>query len=820
MTARLVLCLFLFAIAGDAGYRPLAGAYATTEPSGRVRLHVEVVLSYSGNTLYRVHGRVLDAAGAAVASGSVPVEVKRGRGGAVLELQIPNHRNWSAEQPNLYRALTRLTDFRGVAVDEEAFAFGFRQVERRGNQIHWNGRPIFLRGFSGEFLQGGDHGCMTTDAAYIRKRIGAAKAYGFNAERHHSHYPPETYLDVADELGLLQQLEIHPRLRQGPTSPEFAETHAMWERMIVAGRRHPSVVVYSMGNELYANEPALISAMDQLYDVAKKLDPRTLVLNRSGSLPGNDAAGKYDLIERPIGEYEHSSKLAGAAFQAYLRGDRAGRAREFPVIAHEYPLVSAFPRVDKKDRYPSTPEWIVVAEEKARRAGYFDQMALFARNSEAIQWRVIKQMIEEARKFPELAGYSMLRLHDSGGLVGGILNDFSDPKSAPAETFLRANAPTALISDWEEQTLLAGQQLDARLFLSHHQSTTVRGSLFWKVMEASTEWASGEAPVEAPGFGLFPLMRLSVKLPAIVRPAHIQLHAEFRVAPSAAGAAVIENAWDFWVFPQPPRPAGGFALYDPGNRLSSVARLFPGARKLRTGRMPGRGELLLTDSWPDWMDQWLEAGGRLFLLADKNWREPEEMGNHGTHLAFFTSRAPVSLPELDEPLTHWLTIPSNYDRRWGNSGTVVARHPALGDFPHEGFCDFQFFRLIRRAKSFWLDRFPTRPEPIIRAIDNFRHGNNKSYLFEFRVGRGSVLASSLNFTQHIGRAPEADYLLAQLIRYASGGQFEPQIRFSAAELRRAREDFAHELPEVIRRIGDANVSPVRYRYNSLSGEMN
>src|SRR5213596_3020939 len=108
-------------------------------------------------------------------------------------------------------------------------------------------------------------------------------------------------------------------MRQGTASPEFAQTRALWEETLRLARRHPSVAIVSMGNEMYANDPKLVAAMDALYDLAKQMHPGVLVLNRSGSLPGNDAVGKYDLIERPIGEYEHSGKLAGEAFEAYLR---------------------------------------------------------------------------------------------------------------------------------------------------------------------------------------------------------------------------------------------------------------------------------------------------------------------------------------------------------------------------------------------------------------------------------------------------------------------------------------------------------------------
>jgi beta-galactosidase len=818
---KLLLALLLLLTGGatfcSADTRPLTDAYA--EPvtgSGHVKVHVEIALPYAGNAKYTLSVHVADAGGSQLVLGEKEIEVKSGRAVDFVDLFVTDHKLWSPEHPNIYRASAVLLDFRGLQVDQRDLVFGFRDFERRGNHFYLNGLPVFLRAFAGEFLASGDHGCMTSDREYIRKRILTAKQYGFNAERHHTHFPMEAYLDIADELGLMQQLEIQGRMRAGPGSPEFEATRRQWEEVVRLGRRHASVVIVSMGNEVFANDPKLVSGMDQLYDIAKEMAPGMLVLNRSGSVPGNDVVGKYDLIERPMGEYEHGGKLGGEALNAYLRGDRVGRAREFPVIAHEYPLASAYPRTEKLSLYPSPPPWLQVAAKKAEGGGYLQEMSRFARNAEAIQWRVIKQMIEEARKFPELSGYSMLRLEDTGAMVGGILDDFSNPKTVQAEEFLKVNGPTIVTADWATQTFRGGDRFEVLLSISHQGQEPLSGTISWRLVGDGGALGAGEGPVGLKGFGIYPAANASVVLPQVTRPAHLKLEARL-----SFGANQVSNDWDFWVFPQVRGRRETFWLYDPNHRLDGVKRIFSGARVLKTpGQLRPSKDVVVTDSWPDWIDDFLATGGRLLLISDKNWKEPEEMGNHGTHLAFFTSRAPVALPELDEPLTHWLTIPSNYPRRWGNSGTVIEPHPALGDFPHDDYCDFQFFKLIRRAKSFWLDEFPAPPPPIIRTIDNFWHGHNKSYLTEFGVGSGRVLATTLNITQSLGHAPETDYLLLQFIRYIQSSGFKPVTRFSSNELRESVKRFANQLPELIKQTGDANAPPVKYRYHPLSGDMN
>lgn len=807
---RLLLLLMLSTVPAFSVASPLADIFVRPDlPSGRVVVHAEIELLYPGDTEYTLELAILDGSGSLVGSRQTKITVKSGRASVLADLPVRG-RPWTPDQPHVYQALLRLLDFRGLEADQRRVTFGFRRLERRGNRLFLNESPLFLRAFAGDFLAGGDHGCMSSDRAYIRKRILMVKSYGFNTERHHTHFPTETYLELADELGLMQQLEIHADFRQGPGSVQFESTRQLWEQMLRLGRRHTSVIINSMGNEVYSNDPKLVAAVSQLYDLAKQFNPDALVLKSSGSLPGNDETGKYDLIERPIGEYEHSGSLVGEALQAYLRGERVGRAREFPVIAHEYPLVSAFPRVENSSLYPSVPPWLEAAAENARRHGYLDEMPRFARNAEAIQWRVIKQMIEEARKFPELAGYSMLRLHDTGASVGGILDDFSNPKSVPAREFLKVNGPTVLLAEWNAQTFHSGDRFETRLAISRHQQEVLQGALSWRIVGPDGEWAKGKSSVRAEGFGTFAAEIVSLNLPNVTRPAHFTLEATL-----VTNSEPVTNDWDFWIFPVVENRWESFKVYDPNSRLGTITRLYPKARLLLSpAQLNSKRDVLVTDSWPEWVEHFLEQGGRLLLISDKSWKEPEEMGNHGSHQALFTSRAPVSLPELDEPLTHWLTIPSNYATRWGNSGTVVEAHPALGDFPNQGFCDFQFFCLIRRAKSFWLDRFPRRPEPIIRAIDNFWHGNNKAYLLEFRVDQGRVLASTLNFTQHLGRAPEADYLFLQLLRYVQKASFQPKMQFSASELKSSMVHFAIELPELIKRIGDANAPP-KSRYTPV-----
>ena len=71
--------------------------------------------------------------------------------------------------------------------------------------------------------------------------------------------------------------------------------------------------------------------------------------------------------------------------------------------------------------------------------------------------------------------------------------------------------------------------------------------------------------------------------------------------------------------------------------------------------------------------------------------------------------------------------------------------------------------------------------PIIRSIDHYQTNRNKAYMLEFRVGKGSVLVSTLNVLSQIGDRIEAGYLLECLVDYATGDKFAPSAQVPKEE---------------------------------------
>ena len=141
------------------------------------------------------------------------------------------------------------------------------------------------------------------------------------------------------------------------------------------------------------------------------------------------------------------------------------------------------------------------------------------------------------------------------------------------------------------------------------------------------------------------------------------------------------------------------------------------------------------------------------------------------------------LPDAGVWSTQFRTIPyASYDV--GNMGTVITDHPALAEFPHEGWCDMQFFRMIQDLAS-PLDLAVLRPakiKPIIRSSGSYRRMQDKGYLFEAAVGTGKLMASSLALCP--ADHPERRFLVGLLLKHCSSEQFAPRDKLAPETLRR------------------------------------
>ncbi len=224
----------------------------------------------------QLEARLLDADGSVVTTLRQAVDgVAPGKENAVqLRGEVANPRKWSHEQPNLYRLALVLKDADGKTTGVVGCRIGFREVEVRNQQVLLNGKPVMFKGVN-RVEHDLDEGKTVPLATTIRD-VKLFKQNNINCVRT-AHYPHDTRLyDLCDEYGILvideANVESHG-MRYGPESlakdPTWQKAHV--ERavaMIERDKNHPSVVMWSHGNE--AGNGVNIVAMD---DAARRLDP-------------------------------------------------------------------------------------------------------------------------------------------------------------------------------------------------------------------------------------------------------------------------------------------------------------------------------------------------------------------------------------------------------------------------------------------------------------------------------------------------------------------------------------------------------------------
>jgi beta-galactosidase len=226
-----------------------------------------------------IEQRIEDAAGGAVAEGAARnVVVAAGATGEFsCAISVAHARLWSLESPTLYRLVTTLRSA-GAVVDRYETPFGIRTVSFDPDRgFFLNGRRVEIKGTNNHQDIAGV-GVAMPDALQDF-RIARLKEMGCNALRCSHNPPAPELLDACDRLGLLV---LDENRLMGPSPEQMGQL----ESMIRRDRNHPSVILWSLGNEEWAIEGnikgARIAASMQAF--AQRLDPtrRTTVANSGG----------------------------------------------------------------------------------------------------------------------------------------------------------------------------------------------------------------------------------------------------------------------------------------------------------------------------------------------------------------------------------------------------------------------------------------------------------------------------------------------------------------------------------------------------------
>lgn len=256
------------------------GTYLTTpdisEGKGTVQLESRLVNNSGTTRNISVETRILSPDGKEVASLStdadIAEEVKINQ-----TLEVPEPQLWSVETPVLYLAETRILE-NGEEMDRYKTSFGFRYFEfTNNNGFFLNGKRVQLNGVCLHHDLGPLGAAVNLSS--LRHRMKMLQEMGCNSIRTSHNPPTPEMLDLADEMGFLVIDEAfdewkHAKVRNG--------YHILWDdwaekdmtALIHRDRNHPSVIMWSIGNEIQEQGIEGGEVYCQLLvDICKREDP-------------------------------------------------------------------------------------------------------------------------------------------------------------------------------------------------------------------------------------------------------------------------------------------------------------------------------------------------------------------------------------------------------------------------------------------------------------------------------------------------------------------------------------------------------------------
>ncbi len=243
------------------------GTYVTTPRINEKEAGVDITTSIENHSKQKadmyLETTIKDASGTVVASTRSFLSIQaKGRQEVKQQMQIVNPALWSVDSPYLYIVESVLKSGEQL-IDKYHTPLGIRYFNFDPDKgFFLNGKPMKMKGVN-LHQDAGALGAAVPDRAYER-RLEILKEYGCNAIRC-SHNPPSPeFLDLCDRLGFLVIDEAFDKWKSGYYAQYF---DTWWKKdldgMLRRDRNHPSVVIWSIGNELVEQDDPTTEARDR-----------------------------------------------------------------------------------------------------------------------------------------------------------------------------------------------------------------------------------------------------------------------------------------------------------------------------------------------------------------------------------------------------------------------------------------------------------------------------------------------------------------------------------------------------------------------------
>lgn len=637
------------------------------------------------------------------------------------EITIPadGYKLWSPDAPKRYLA-EFITENQSMACH-----FGIRCLTVIGTKLYLNGNPYFFRGVC-EHCYHPITVHPTRDKLYYRKVIRTMKKLGFNAIRFHTYVPMAEYMEAADELGILIEIET-------PNNTTYNE----WCDIVRFARRYTSPVLYSSGNEMTIDEDYI----EHLRNCAKLVhEEGSALFSPMSAMRGIEYVSFGDCrVDEPfphnpkrlatLGEFcdvYNSYSLRLTSYESekgdYTLLNKRNAIYGKPLLSHEICIHGTYCDLSLKDRYRGSrigdTELFTSVERHLEEKGLLDRAPMYYRNSVAWQMLLRKHCFELMRRTETFAGYDFLGDIDTHwhtfGYCVGMMNEFYELKPGETvENVRRYNSDTVLLADLPScLNLEAGTKVEIPILVSNFGERLEKVALTLHLADKHKVYLRKEIRLgEIKNGEVTELYRLLCHMPKCDKPKEIKLTVRLE-----GGNTNAENEWTLYVFPK--------------------AAKIPTDKMLKQSGVTVAREMDANTLW-----QKLRQGEKVLLF--------------GT--------GPFAAVETSFQL-------SVAGRTNGHLATAINDHALMEDFPHDGYCGWQFRGMMNGGKAVVLDLPKAAYAPIVEIASSYKNARREALMFEYTVGNGKLFVCTLNLSEN---DPGACWLKSRIISYVMGEEFAP-----------------------------------------------
>lgn len=695
------------------------------------------------------------------------------------DFYIKNPILWSLTEPYLYIYRLDITYSDGEQ-EEHCGRFGFRKIGQNGKNITINDKPVYIRGYI-RGAKAHDHanllGLSLKD--FYLKNLRQAKKFGFNYVRFHSVVPEEELFEAADEVGMLVHVELRPphdiynNLEEMITTGSAIVPEEFLKETVDKYFNHPSFAVYCIGNEI---KRARSDDIRKIREKIDELDGTRLFLDTcawgKNNRPNVDMDVQHLSYYFPYGKhacmYDDTENLLAAnvdenePMKVETENCEIVRNLYFnvPLLAHEvchYTALRDFYSLKEKfiKSGAAMPWWLDEEIKLIEEKGFKNSFSEMFKASKHFQFICWKTAYEEMRKSSLLGGFHFLQFADTDAYENsnGVVDCFDDENCVKPEDFLKFNGDRVLIADLKTRNYFCADEITIPVYFSNlGEDAETRANL------SLTLEKNGKAYVDCFMKNLDVSRKGSYKLckTKIILPKEEGVYA-LKLKLSTERGGYSENEWTLWIYDKPEKKETykEFVSY-----VCDNAAIMDDIEKAYDLLEKGKKVCLVYRS--DWTRHRLNPDMKSPKYAFKaSWnRFKPVIWDRGTNFGGINDKATLN--------------------KYG--------------FPCEDYYDFNFGEISEDCDKINLDDFPIAVKKLISGIDKssrdrfdaYKDAYNLpelmpdrtlrdfAYLFELKVGKGSLLVCGLNLTGLDKNEPSSIAMAEFIKRYINSEDFNPE----------------------------------------------